>query len=61
MHLNIKFIYEVEKDHFLPFLDVNIIFSSGFFRHLFTGNLRLLGLFTNFDSFKCQVFKCQML
>ena len=34
-HFNIKFAYEIAKDHCLPSLDVNII------RHPFTGSLRL--------------------
>ena len=50
-HPNIKFTYEIEKDHCLPFLDVNIMFSNGIFSTSVYRKPTFTGLFTNFDSF----------
>ena len=47
----IKFTYEIEKDHCLPFLDVNIMFSNGIFSTSVYRKPTFTGLFTNFDSF----------
>ena len=40
-HPNIKFTYEIKKDHYLPFLDVNTVFSDGILSTSVTGSLRL--------------------
>ena len=45
------FTYEIEKDHCLPFLDVNIMFSNGIFSTSVYRKPTFTGLFTNFDSF----------
>ena len=50
-HPNIKFTYEIEKDHCLPFLDVNIMFSNGIFSTSVNRKPTFTGLFTNFNSF----------
>ena len=50
-HPNIKFTYEIEKDHCLPFLGVNIMFSNGIFSTSVYRKPTFTGLFTNFDSF----------
>ena len=47
----VKFTREIEKDHCLPFLDVNIVFSDGIFSTSVHRKPTLTGLFTNFDSF----------
>ena len=50
-HPKIKFTYEIEKDHCLPFLDVNIMFSDGILSTSVYRKPTFTGLFTNFDSF----------
>ena len=50
-HPNIKFTYEIEKDHCLSFLDVNIMFSNGIFSKSVYRKPTFTGLFSNFDSF----------
>ena len=50
-HHNIKITYEIEKDHCLLFLDVNIMFSDGVLSISFYWKPTFTGLFTNFDSF----------
>ena len=46
-----KIIDEIEKDHCLPFLDVNIMFSNGIFSTSIYWKPTFTGLFSNFDSF----------
>ena len=43
--------HEVEKDKYLPFLDVNILFSNGKFSTTVYRKPTFTGLFTNFESF----------
>ena len=50
-HPNIKFACEIEKDHCLPFLDVNIMFSDSLLSTSVYRKPTFTGLFTNFDSF----------
>ena len=61
LHPNIKFTYDIEKDHTFLFLDVKITRENNHFSTSVYRKPTFSGVFTNFDSFIFHSYKISLL
>ena len=61
LHPNIKFTYDIEKDHTFSFLDVKITRENNHFSTSVYRKPTFSGVYTNFNSFIPNEYKCGLI